>query len=67
MGCQGLHMAIHRVGTNGMTQPSPRMEIQKIKFEFITFKTLKSQLWINPKFHETMDQSKILFDEAPRN
>jgi hypothetical protein len=43
MECQGLHRATHRVGTNGMPQPSPRMEIQRIKIEFVTYNTLKGQ------------------------
>jgi hypothetical protein len=62
MGCQGLYRATHRIGTNGMPQPSLRMEIQRIKIEFVTLNTLKSQPEMS--IHETMDQSKILFDET---
>jgi hypothetical protein len=43
MGCQGLYRVTHRIGTNGMPQPSPRIEIQRIKNEFVIHNTLKSQ------------------------
>jgi hypothetical protein len=62
MECQRLHRATHRIGTNGMPQPSPRMEIQRIKTVFVTHNTLKSQPEMS--IHETMDQSKKLFDET---
>jgi hypothetical protein len=55
MGCQGLHRATHRVGTNGMPQPSLRMEIQRIKIEFVIHKTLKSQ----PKDEYSQDYGSI--------
>jgi hypothetical protein len=35
MGCKGLH--------NGMPQPSSKVEIQRIKTEFVTHNTVKSQ------------------------
>jgi hypothetical protein len=36
-------MATHRVGTNGMSQPSQGTEIQRTETEFVTHNTLKSQ------------------------
>jgi hypothetical protein len=43
MGCQGLDRPTHRIGTNDMPQPSPRMKIQRIETEFVTHNTKKSQ------------------------
>jgi hypothetical protein len=55
MGCQGLRRATHRVGTNGMPQHSPRMEIQRIKTKFVTHNTVKSQ----PKDEYSRDYGSI--------
>jgi hypothetical protein len=41
--------------TNGMPQPSLRMEIQRIKIEFVIHKTLKSQ----PKDEYSQDYGSI--------
>jgi hypothetical protein len=55
MGCQGLDRATHRIGTNGMSQPSPGMEIQRIETEFVIHNTLKSQ----PKDEYSRDYGSI--------